>query len=121
MSKELTIGSKTMSTTFFMVSVKGWYNVLLGRDWIHANGCVLSRLHQCLMQWVDDHVEVVEEDEATCVAMAEARVDVQEGHMGCLTERDLTNYDYVSVSKNGFIPISVRPMTSVTRLVGNVL
>jgi hypothetical protein len=30
MSKELTIGSKTMSTTFFMVSVKGWYNVLLG-------------------------------------------------------------------------------------------
>jgi hypothetical protein len=33
------------------------------------------------MQWVDDHVEVVEADEAVCVAMAEAQVDVQEGQM----------------------------------------
>jgi hypothetical protein len=28
--KELTIGSKTLPTTFFMVDVKGRYNVLLG-------------------------------------------------------------------------------------------
>jgi hypothetical protein len=28
--KELTIGSKTVPTTFFMVDVKGCYNVLLG-------------------------------------------------------------------------------------------
>jgi hypothetical protein len=29
-SMELTVGSKTMSIAFFMVSVKGKYNVLLG-------------------------------------------------------------------------------------------
>jgi len=34
---ELTIGSKTLPTTFFVISGKGTYNLLLGRDWIHAN------------------------------------------------------------------------------------
>jgi hypothetical protein len=34
MSVELTVGSKTVPTTFFVVDVKGRYNVLLGRDWI---------------------------------------------------------------------------------------
>jgi hypothetical protein len=43
--KELTVRSKTMPTTFFMVDVKGCYNMLLGRDWIHANECVSSTLH----------------------------------------------------------------------------
>jgi hypothetical protein len=44
-SKELTVGSKTMLTAFFIIDVKGRYNVLLGWDWIHANGCVPSTLH----------------------------------------------------------------------------
>jgi hypothetical protein len=34
---ELTIGSKTLPTTFFIINGKGAYNLLLGRDWIHAN------------------------------------------------------------------------------------
>ena len=34
---ELTIGSKTLPTTFFVINGKGAYNLLLGRDWIHAN------------------------------------------------------------------------------------
>jgi len=37
---ELTIGSKTLPTTFFVISGKGAYNLLLGRDWIHANCCI---------------------------------------------------------------------------------
>jgi hypothetical protein len=44
-SMELTVGSKTTPTTFFIVDAKGKYNLLLGRDWIHANGCVPSTLH----------------------------------------------------------------------------
>jgi hypothetical protein len=44
-SKELTVGSKTIRTTFFVVDVKGKYNILLGWDWIHTNGCVPSSLH----------------------------------------------------------------------------
>jgi hypothetical protein len=43
---ELTIGSKTLPTTLFIVDGKGTYNVLLGRDWIHANYCVPSTMHQ---------------------------------------------------------------------------
>jgi hypothetical protein len=49
-STELTGGSKIISIVFFVVDVKGRYNVLLGPDWIHANECVSSTLHQCLMQ-----------------------------------------------------------------------
>jgi hypothetical protein len=48
--KEVMIGSKTVPTTFFVVDVKGRYNVLLGQDWIHVNECVPSTLHQCVMQ-----------------------------------------------------------------------
>ena len=34
---ELTIGSKTLLTTFFIIDGKGSYSLLFGRDWIHAN------------------------------------------------------------------------------------
>jgi hypothetical protein len=40
--KELMVGRKTVPMAFFVVDVKGRYNVLLGRDWIHAKG--VSRL-----------------------------------------------------------------------------
>ena len=47
---DLTIGHKTVSTSFFVVDSDGHYSALLGRDWIHANCCVLSTMHQCLIQ-----------------------------------------------------------------------
>jgi hypothetical protein len=40
-SKELMVESKTIRMVFFVVDVKGKYNMLLGRDWIHSNA-----LHQ---------------------------------------------------------------------------
>jgi hypothetical protein len=46
---ELTIGSKTLLTTFFFIDGKGSYSLLLGRDWIHANCYVPSTMHQCLI------------------------------------------------------------------------
>jgi hypothetical protein len=42
---ELTIGSKTLLTTFFVINCRGAYNLLLGRDWIHGNCCVPSIMH----------------------------------------------------------------------------
>jgi len=39
-SMELTIGSKTLAITFFVSEVQGNFNLILGRDWIHANQCV---------------------------------------------------------------------------------
>jgi len=67
---ELTIGSKTLLTTFFVVDTKGAYNILLGRDWIHANCCILSTMHQCVIQWIGDAVEVVQAD-SSVIAIVE--------------------------------------------------
>ena len=42
---ELTIGSKTVPTTFFVIDGNGSYSLLLGRDWIHANCCIPLAMH----------------------------------------------------------------------------
>jgi hypothetical protein len=115
LSVELTIDSKTLPTTFFVVDVKGRYNLLLGRDWIHANRCVPCTLHQCLIQWVGEEVEVVPAEEPTCVAAAETNIEPTDGEITCLSGRDLSKYDYIRVSKEGFIPVNVKP-TSMGRL-----
>jgi hypothetical protein len=114
--KELMVGRKTMPTTFFVVDVKGCYNMLLRRDWIHANECVLSTLHQCVIQWIGDKVEVVQANEEVCVAVAESQVNILGGKMECLSDKDLTGYDYISINKDGFVPISVKPAIGETRL-----
>jgi hypothetical protein len=53
-SVELTIGTKTLAVAFFVADVEGNYSLILGRDWIHANQCVYSTLHQMLLQWVGE-------------------------------------------------------------------
>ena len=37
---DITIGSKTSLSTFFVINSTTNYNIFLGRDWIHANWCV---------------------------------------------------------------------------------
>jgi hypothetical protein len=49
------------------------------------------------------------------VAIAEAQEGLQDGEVKCLTRQDLSEYDYVSVAKCGFVPVNVKP-TLVTRL-----
>src|SRR3954462_9472273 len=61
---DLTVGRKIIPTSFFIVNSKSTYAVLLGRDWIHANCCIPSTMHQCLIQWDGDEVEVVQADDA---------------------------------------------------------
>ncbi|CAI0509624.1 unnamed protein product [Linum tenue] len=57
------VGSQKRMSAFFVVDGMISYNALLGRDWIHANKCVPSSLHQCLMFWNEDGVvEVVQAD-----------------------------------------------------------
>ena len=67
---DLTIGSKTLPTTFFVTNGKGSHSLLLGRDWIHANCCIPSTMHQCLIQWIGDVVEVVAADSSFSIASA---------------------------------------------------
>jgi hypothetical protein len=70
-SVELTIGSKTLPTTFFVINGKETYSLLLGHDWIHVNCCIPSTIHQCLIQWQGDNVEVVSADTSVSVAIAD--------------------------------------------------
>jgi hypothetical protein len=60
---DLTVGSKIVPTSFFIVNSKSTYTILLRRDWIHANCCIPSTMHQCLIQWdcyeLDDSIEIL--------------------------------------------------------------
>jgi hypothetical protein len=71
---DLTVGSKTVPTSFFIINNKSTYIVLLGRDWIHANCCIPSTMHQCLIQWDGDEVEVVHADDSIEISPANMSV-----------------------------------------------
>ena len=61
-------------TTFFVINGKGSYSTLLGRDWIHANCCIPSTMHQYVVQWIEDSVEVVHADSSFNIATADPKV-----------------------------------------------
>jgi hypothetical protein len=92
-SMELTVGSKTLATTFFIAEVQGNYSIILGRDWIHVNHCIPSTLHQFLIQWVGDDIEVIYADTSACVAMANSSIWTHED-VKCLSCLDLSDYDF---------------------------
>jgi hypothetical protein len=97
---DLTVGSKTVPTSFFIVSSKSTYTVLLGRDWINANCCIPSMMHQCLIQWDGDEVEVVHADdsiEISLAAMSVLDVEDQEPILGI----SLEGCGRVEATKNG--------------------
>jgi hypothetical protein len=74
-SMEPTVASKSLTTAFFIIKVQGNYSVILDHDWIHANRCVPSTLHQFLIQWIDDKIEVLQEDASAHIALADATAD----------------------------------------------
>jgi hypothetical protein len=108
-SMELTIGSKSLTTAFFVTETQGNFSLILGHDLIHANKCVPSTLHQMLMQWVDDEVEVVHGDNSSCVAIADSHYVGIHDDVKCLSGLDLSDYEFVSCSNNGFIPAVIKP------------
>ncbi|KAM1528731.1 hypothetical protein ACFX1Z_018035 [Malus domestica] len=54
----MTIGELKSSTIFHVIDARTSYGLLLGRPWIHANGVVLSTLHQCL-KFYQEGVKVI--------------------------------------------------------------
>jgi hypothetical protein len=70
LSVDLTVGSKTVPTSFSIVNSKSTYSILLGRDWIQANYCIPSMMHQCLIQWDGNEVEVVHADDSIKISHA---------------------------------------------------
>jgi hypothetical protein len=109
-SVELTIGTKTLAVAFFVADVEANYSLILGRDWIYANQCIPSTLHQMLIQWVGDDIEQVHVDVSACIAVADAPVLWTYETATCLTGVDFSNYQFISIDKKGFIPVMLEPM-----------
>jgi hypothetical protein len=109
-SVELTIRTKTLVVAFFIVDVEGNYNLILGRDWIHANQCISSTLHKMLIQWVGDDVEQVHADVSACIVVADAPVLWTYETATCLTRVDFSDYQFISIDRKGFIHVMLEPM-----------
>jgi hypothetical protein len=97
---DLTVGSKTIPTSFFIVNNKSTYTILLGRDWIHANCCIPSMMHQCLIQWDGDEVEVVHANDSIEISLAAMSVwDAEDQDQ--ISGISLEGCDRVEATKNG--------------------
>jgi hypothetical protein len=97
---DLTVGSKTVPTSFFIISKNSTYTVLLGREWIHANCYTPSMMHQCLIQWDGDEVEVVHADDSIEISLAAMSVwDVEDQEP--ISGISLEGCDHVEATKNG--------------------
>jgi hypothetical protein len=53
------------------------------------------------------------------IALADATADWQHGSARCLSGKDLTGYDFLSISKEGFMPVFVK--TASKARLGNVV
>ena len=109
-SMELTIGSKTLPTAFFVTEAQGNFSLILGRDWIHANQCVPSTLHQMLIQWIGDEVEIVYGDSSACVATVDSSSISAYDNIRCLTGVDLSDFEYISCTQDGFVTATLKPV-----------
>jgi hypothetical protein len=114
-SMELTIGSKTLATTFFVAETQGIFSLILGRDWIHANQCVPSTLHQFLIQWVGDEAEIVHGDASACVAVADSSTVGNHDNLKCLTGLDLSKLKLIYSTKDGFATVVMKSIIDQVR------
>ena len=99
-SIELTVGSKTISIAFFFSEVQGNFSLILGRDWIQ---CMPSSLHQFLIQWIGDAVEVVHGDASSFIGTVDSEFIGAHDNIKCLLGLDLTDYDLISCTKEGSV------------------
>ena len=69
-----------------------------------------SSLHQFLIQWVGDVVEVVHLDSSADIATADAPMFGGHDAIACLSSRDLSSFEFISVTRQGFVPVSLKPI-----------
>jgi hypothetical protein len=100
LSVDLTVVNNTVPTSFFIINSKSIYNILLGRDWIHANCCIPSTMHQCLIQWDGDEVEVVHADDSIEISHAAMSIwDAEDQEL--ISGISLEGCDCIEAAKNG--------------------
>jgi hypothetical protein len=114
-SMDLTVESKTLATTFFVDETQGNFSLILGHDWIHANQCVPSTLHQFLIQWVGDEVEIVHGDASACVAVADSSTMDNLENRKSLTGLDLSNLKLIDSTKDGFATVVMKSIVDQAR------
>jgi hypothetical protein len=100
LNTDLTVESKTVPISFFIISSKSTYTVLLGRDWIHANCCIPSMMHQCLIQCDGDEVEVVHVDDSIEISLP-AMIIWDAKDQESISGISLEGCDCVEATKNG--------------------
>jgi hypothetical protein len=69
-------------------------------------------MYQHLIQWVDDEVEIVHADDSAFIALAEAPVHWHHPNATRLSGRDLSEFDFLSATRDGFVPVSLKPIES---------
>jgi hypothetical protein len=69
-----------------------------------------------LIQWVGEEVEIVHADVSACVAMTDSS-SWSHYNIKCLLSQYILDCDFVSVSKDGFIPVSVKPVDDRLNLI----
>jgi hypothetical protein len=91
--------------------VQGNFSLILGCDWIHANQCVPSTLHQFLIQWIGNEVEIVHGDTSSSfIATADSNSIGANDNIKCLSGLDLSDYELISCTKEGFVPATLKSM-----------
>jgi hypothetical protein len=50
----------------------------------------------------------VHADTSAYIALADATANWQHGSTQCLSVKDLIGYDFLSISKEGFVPVSIK-------------
>ena len=109
-SMELTVGSKTLATAFFVSDVHGNFSSILGCDWIYANQYVPSTLYQFRIQWIGDEVEVVHGNTSSFIATIDFNSISANDNIRCLSGLDLSDYELISCTKEGFVSATLKPM-----------
>jgi hypothetical protein len=67
---------------------------------------------------VDDAVEIVHSDSLAEAATADAPKLGEHGAIGCLSSRDLSSYEFITVTRQGgFIPLSLKPIDNQVNII----
>lgn len=102
LSIQLQIGNRVTNTTFFVIDACSNYNVLLGRDWIHVNGCVPSSLHQALIFLTKGDEEQSDSMEVTWADANPFKTDVNNVEADLYTEgMEAIEFKQEEVQANG--------------------
>jgi hypothetical protein len=66
-------------------------------------------LHQFLIQWISDEIEVVHSNTSSFIAMADSNSISVHDNIKCLLGLDLSDYELISCTTDGFVPAVLKP------------